>query len=311
HQLDQGYKCGVCGDPYDGEKTNEEGGMYATGQISRTYEMGQLITIQVEITSNHLGYCEFKLCPKTSRTDRTTQDCLDRYPLALADGSGYKYKLSRESKLYSVDVFLPAGLTCDFCVLQWRYHTGNSWGEDPNGVQCVGCGPQEEFYGCADVRIIARDSQSNGQPASSLSYFVPAQAATQTFTKERLQGLSQAPNETPTQNSLTQSPTSSPTQARGSIKMGSTKYFTQASNSVNYFENAYGCRSLSRQPELDFWCKVNCWAGNCPASHCWCSIGLVNVCSSNEAFSGNSDIDQWCATNCAMGYCPAMFCACV
>ena len=31
---------------------------------------------------------------------------------------------------------------------------GNSWGENPDGTGCVGCGPQEQFYGCADITII-------------------------------------------------------------------------------------------------------------------------------------------------------------
>ena len=38
-------------------------------------------------------------------------------------------------------------------MLQWRYHTANTWGSDENGTG-TGHGPQEEFYGCADVEII-------------------------------------------------------------------------------------------------------------------------------------------------------------
>ena len=36
----------------------------------------------------------------------------------------------------------------DICI-----ETGNSWGIGANGIGCIGCGPQEEFYACADVRI--------------------------------------------------------------------------------------------------------------------------------------------------------------
>ena len=33
--------------------------------------------------------------------------------------------------------------------------TGNSWGTDlDTGRSCVGCGKQEQFYGCADVSIV-------------------------------------------------------------------------------------------------------------------------------------------------------------
>lgn len=44
-------------------------------------------------------------------------------------------------------VRLPDGLSCSHCVLQWRYHAGNSWGIDyDTGKSCLGCGHQEEFY---------------------------------------------------------------------------------------------------------------------------------------------------------------------
>ena len=33
------------------------------------------------------------------------------------------------------------------------YLSGNSWGVDEYGAGCVGCGPQEQFYGCADIAI--------------------------------------------------------------------------------------------------------------------------------------------------------------
>ena len=34
-------------------------------------------------------------------------------------------------------------------------YTGNSWGTDvETGRSCVGCGKQEQFYGCADVSIV-------------------------------------------------------------------------------------------------------------------------------------------------------------
>ena len=32
-------------------------------------------------------------------------------------------------------------------------NAGNSWGVGDNGKGCVGCGPQEQFYGCSDIAI--------------------------------------------------------------------------------------------------------------------------------------------------------------
>lgn len=50
---------------------------------------------------------------------------------------------------------LPKGMTCNQCVLQWRYIAANSWGGPcPDGTkEGLGCGPQEEFRACSDVAI--------------------------------------------------------------------------------------------------------------------------------------------------------------
>ena len=58
-QVANGYRCGVCGDPYDAaDKPNEAGGLYATGQISRAYRQASDVRITVWITANHRGQCE-------------------------------------------------------------------------------------------------------------------------------------------------------------------------------------------------------------------------------------------------------------
>ena len=56
-----------------------------------------------------------------------------------------KYSTFRTGKL-------PADLTCEHCVIQWHYHTANSWACDDTGCG-LGYGEQEEFYGCADIAI--------------------------------------------------------------------------------------------------------------------------------------------------------------
>ena len=46
----------------------------------------------------------------------------------------------------------------DVCI---TYHlvVGNSWGVDPvTSKGCVGCGPQEQFYGCSDIAIMSGNS---------------------------------------------------------------------------------------------------------------------------------------------------------
>ena len=53
---------------------------------------------------------------------------------------------------YELEAYLPDDIECEHCVLQWRYHCGNNWGRDEEGVG-IGFGLQEEFYGCADIKI--------------------------------------------------------------------------------------------------------------------------------------------------------------
>jgi hypothetical protein len=154
HEVAEGYKCGVCGDPYDGPFENEAGGKYATGKITNTYKKGQRATFQIDLTAYHLGYFEFKICPTNDPKKRETQECFDQHVVSLADGSGTHFKAPSQNGMVNVDVILPSNLVCDFCVLQWRYHAGNSWGTDSNDHSCVGCGPQEEFYACADIKIV-------------------------------------------------------------------------------------------------------------------------------------------------------------
>ena len=67
---------------------------------------------------------------------------------------------------------LPTGVTCAACVLQWKYNAGNSWGVDPVTKQgCIGCGPQEQFYGCADVAIGHDETVTGVAPEKFPWYF--------------------------------------------------------------------------------------------------------------------------------------------
>lgn len=159
-----GGKCGVCGDAWHlpSPRPNEAGGIYGRGIIVRKYRPGQVFKSTVEITANHRGFFEFKLCPHNDPSTEVTQDCLDYYPLELADGSGTKYYPSAGTGPFSVQLILPNHLTCSQCVFQWTYTAGNNWGRCDNGTSKVGCGPQETFRGCADISI--DDEESNDIP---------------------------------------------------------------------------------------------------------------------------------------------------
>merc|ERR1712213_211096 len=126
-------KCGICGDPYFDEPRAHEapGGLYATGTIVNSYTAGQVIPIQIEITANHWGHFEFKLCANNN---------VDQDP-------------THEKTFFDFELVLPAGVTCSQCIIQWTYVAANSWGRADNGTECVGCGPQENFRACADIEI--------------------------------------------------------------------------------------------------------------------------------------------------------------
>ena len=73
-------RCGVCGDSWldPPPRKHETGGVYAKGIIGRRYTSGQLIKIEVEVTINHQGTMEVRLCPSDVRTTAESQECFDR-----------------------------------------------------------------------------------------------------------------------------------------------------------------------------------------------------------------------------------------
>lgn len=169
-----GGKCGICGDAWDMPvpRPHEAGGKYAQGIIVRRYKKNSPITIRVELTANHRGYFEFRLCPNNAPRHTGTQACLDKYVLRRAKFAGVSDEQNHETryypavgnKVFETRYLLPPGLTCTQCILQWRYIAGNNWGTCENGTGAVGCGPQEEFRACADVEIVDASGSADETP---------------------------------------------------------------------------------------------------------------------------------------------------
>ncbi|XP_023217681.1 uncharacterized protein LOC111620074 [Centruroides sculpturatus] len=147
--------CGICGDPWDvpPPRPNEDGGLYGRGIIVRKYKMGQTFTATVQLTANHNGYFEFRICPVQYANQVVDQACLDQNLLQLADGSGTRYYVGPGTGDIHINLVLPEGLSCQRCVFQWHYRAGNNWGRCSDMTQGLGCGPQEYFRGCADIQI--------------------------------------------------------------------------------------------------------------------------------------------------------------
>jgi len=160
-QVQNGYRCGVCGDNWADERprNNELGGRHgSTGIIPRTYESNGLMPVTIQLTAHHKGWFEFKLC-KIGKTDVTEDEECFNGPNSIVqlENGGTRFSVQYViNEWFNFNLIIP-DIECDHCVLQWRYHTGNSWGSDDEGTG-IGYGPQEEFYGCADVEIIRTSS---------------------------------------------------------------------------------------------------------------------------------------------------------
>ncbi|XP_058117917.1 uncharacterized protein LOC131289265 [Anopheles ziemanni] len=147
-------KCGVCGDNF-GDATprrHELGGFYGQGDIVKQYLRGSTIEARIRITANHRGYFYFELC----NLDNGAEDeaCFSKYPLYQLDGSREWYLPSTSPGEYRINLKLPDALTCKHCIFRWTYVAGNNWGYCPDGIGKLGCGPQETFKTCSDVRIV-------------------------------------------------------------------------------------------------------------------------------------------------------------
>lgn len=94
-----------------------------------------------------------RLCKLSNSTSVETEDCFT--PLPLVDGS-YSQTIGKDDFNVTSYVQLPQKFWCKRCVLRWHYSAGNNWGICENGTSAMGCGPQETFRSCADIRILPR-----------------------------------------------------------------------------------------------------------------------------------------------------------
>lgn len=147
-------KCGLCGDNYSDPtpRSNELGGTFGQGVITKSYKAGSVIEVTARITANHKGYLYFKIC--NVDVEPESEACFERYQLKTSTGADTYTLPSSSAQDFPVSLRLPAGLTCKHCVLQWTYVAGNNWGycTDGSGGR-LGCGPQEHFRTCSDIEI--------------------------------------------------------------------------------------------------------------------------------------------------------------
>lgn len=266
NQQSQGGKCGVCGDPYQGPRPHEAGGKYATGTIVKRYNQDSKMAVRVQLTANHKGWMEFRLCPVNDPKTRATPECLDRNLLTVAGTQETRFKVTSDMRVINVELDLPEGLTCTQCVLQWKYNAGNSWGTDPiTSKGCVGCGPQEQFYGCSDIAI---NPTKGGRPRKTTPQH-PTQPTRKLTTPQH-----------PTQPTRRLTTPQHPTQPRMTTMPPAWKTTAPPKPTLPPKNKSppsgwckYECCTVGvwrTVEKMDEWCMNNCSRGFCPASHCKC-----------------------------------------
>ncbi|RWS17733.1 uncharacterized protein B4U79_14022 [Dinothrombium tinctorium] len=147
---DNGGKCGVCGDPYNGVRAHETGGLMARNITIRNYVPGSVVDVVIELIANHAG-SDVKMNKKESDFVET-EECFEN--LKLGNDSDHFALTGKEPRgMYGIAVKLPEKRECKHCILRWQWNAANNWGKCEDGKERVGCGPQETYRNCADVRI--------------------------------------------------------------------------------------------------------------------------------------------------------------
>ncbi|XP_045584551.1 uncharacterized protein [Procambarus clarkii] len=275
-----GGKCGVCGDNYVEKvpRSHENGGLFGNGIITKNYVAGQVIEIEVDLTTNHQGYMELKLCPHNDRNTIITQECLDQYPLKVVGQDDSKFFIPKgtpKSATLKWKAQLPEGVTCSACVVQWKYFAGNTWGVDnTTGEGAQGLGPQETFINCADIYI--RSNTQIGAPVDDNPWAL--------YFRGAYPGLTHTEDVEPDKNGL------KPLVVRAQLCLP-TRSFEVVNGSYQ-------------------WCIRNClkYPPNCEETLCYC----VKDCRAIGKLAEKKDADIFCHQNClgVPSYCPRDMCVC-
>lgn len=114
-------------------RAHETGGKYGNSVIVRRYPTGSTIPVKIELTANHMGYFEFRICAMTYSGKEVSQQCLDKYKMRDRYGNT-RYYPAAGNGVFENEYKLPDDLTCAQCVFQWRYVAGNNWGDCGNGT---------------------------------------------------------------------------------------------------------------------------------------------------------------------------------
>ena len=123
-------RCGICGDEYSAPvKQFQAGGKYAKGTISRSYQPGQEMNVEIKLVANHKGFFTFALCAHNDPNSSPNRECFLNNQLTVNNGA--RYYATGGTGLKKMKVKLPDGLTCKQCILQVLYLEYSDQGKNP------------------------------------------------------------------------------------------------------------------------------------------------------------------------------------
>lgn len=186
---------------------------------------------------------------------------------------------------------------------------GNSWGQFPGQPGCKGCGPQETFVNCADIKITPSDG--NPQPATqapvTMQPATQAPATWQPATQAPWQPATQAPAtwQPVTQAPVTQAPRTTPRVSPAGIV---------TSCSAGQYLSCTAAGVFAGNRGYDTWCDQYCRANspNCNPMYCSCTCKYSS--SSGSGGSGQClfgpDFCNYLWQNSAYANAAKLFCDC-
>ena len=87
------------------------------------FTSGSLVEVTIDVAIVNGGYFEFRLCANNDFKKVVTQECLDSGLLVVNGTNATRYN-SIKGGLNHILLQIPDHVTCDQCVLQWKYRTG-------------------------------------------------------------------------------------------------------------------------------------------------------------------------------------------
>lgn len=179
NSVNQG-RCGICGEVWSETKRLEKGGDLYRGYIVRTYKNTDVIDITYQLTANHLGAFEFRLCNVDNMaTGEATQECLDN--LLLEEfGTGKNFIMNTNlvdnaQAPVNYRLRIPKGYVCNHCVLQAKWYTTHQCGGPINQETFLNCNykTKQTFVNCADIRITGLEGETAPPVWTTQSTVVP------------------------------------------------------------------------------------------------------------------------------------------